>query len=128
MAATVPGRLRAVQMETAGTCPAVPPMEDWLFRLLDDDLDAAGLRLTPAVAGLHQKALLAAADHADRLRRHALTHQGVLHRVRATQRQRHVVAFRTRRVGMAGRRDARIALLLEGVSRLLDRVQRLLAQ
>ena len=33
-------------------------------RLLDDDLDAAVLRLAHAVAGLHQQALLAAADHA----------------------------------------------------------------
>ena len=42
-------------------------MEGWLFRLLDDDLDAAVLRLAHAVAGLHQQAALAAADHRDRL-------------------------------------------------------------
>jgi len=46
--------------------------------LLDDDLDAAVLRLADVVAGLHQQALLAHADHRDRLRRHAVVHQGVL--------------------------------------------------
>src|ERR671910_1048399 len=110
MAATVPVRFATAQMETAGTCPAVSPMEGWLSCLLNDDLDSTVLRFAHAVAGLDQQALLAAADHADRLRRHAFTHQGVLHRVRTTQRQRHVVALRARRVGVAGRGDAGIAL------------------
>ena len=65
MAATVPLRFAAAQMETAGTCPAVPPMEGWLFRLLDDDLDAAVLRLADTIGGLHQQAGLADA-HGDR--------------------------------------------------------------
>src|SRR5882757_1623898 len=43
-----------------------------LAALLDHDFDAAVLRLAHAIAGLHQQALLAAADHTDRLRRHAL--------------------------------------------------------
>ena len=81
--------------------------------LLDDDLDAAVLRLAHAVAGLHEQALLAAANDRDRLRRHALTHQGVLHRVRATQRQCHVVGLRAGRVGVAGRRDSSIAPVLK---------------
>src|SRR4029450_7654872 len=51
-------------------------------RLLDDDLDAAVLRLAHTVCGLDQEALLTAADHRDRLRRPALTHQGILDRVR----------------------------------------------
>jgi len=38
-----------------------------------------------------------------------------------TQRQRHVVTFGTRRIGVARRRDARIALRLKGGRRLLDR-------
>ncbi len=58
--------------------------------LLDDDLDAAVLRLAHTVGGLDQEARLAAADHGNRGGRHAFTHQRVLDRVRATQRQRHV--------------------------------------
>src|SRR6266853_1285163 len=54
--------------------------------------------------------------------------ESVLDRVGTTQRQRHVVALRTGRVSMAGRRDAGAALGLEGVGRLLDRRQRLLRQ
>src|SRR5687767_8384296 len=120
MAATVPAAFLPTQIETAGTCPAVSPMEGWLSCLLNDDLDAAVLRLAHAVAGLDQEALLAAADHADRLRRHAFTHQGVLDGVGTTQRQRHVVALRARRVGVAGGGDARVALRLEGGGGLAD--------
>ena len=68
------------------------------------------------------------ADDGDRLGRHALAHQRVLDRVGAAQRQRHVVALRTRRVGVAGRRDAGAALALEGRGRLTDRGQRLVRE
>ena len=67
---------------------------------------------------------LAAADDRDRRRRHAVAHQRILDRVRATQRQRHVVGFRPRLVGVAGRRDAGAALGLVGAGGLPDRVQR----
>jgi hypothetical protein len=87
--------------------------------LLDNYLDAAVLRLAHVVACRHQQLAFALADDRDRLRRHAVADQSVLDRVGATQRQRHVVAFRTRRVGVAGRRDARAALRLEGARRLL---------
>ena len=59
----------------------------------------------------------------DGRRRHTLADQSVLDGIRTTQRQRHVVGFRARRVGVAGRRDAGVTLRLEGGSRLLDRVQ-----
>ena len=54
-------------------------------------------------------------------RRHAVAHQRVLDRVGAAQRQRHVVVLRTRRVGVAGRRDAgTAALVLIGLRHLAD--------
>ena len=55
--------------------PPGQPGESKACRLLHEDLDAAVLWLAHTVAGLHQQALLAAADHRDRLRRHALTHR-----------------------------------------------------
>ncbi len=88
-------------------------------------ISTAVLRLADVVARRHQQLALALADDRDRLGRHAVAHQSVLDRVGATQRQRHVVGFRTRRVGVAGRRDAGATLRLEGVGRLLDRRQRL---
>src|SRR6266851_8169779 len=96
--------------------------------LLDDDLDPAVLRLADVVAGWHQQLAFALADDRDRLGRHAVADEGVLDRVGATQRQRHVVGFRTRRVGVAGRRDAGAALGLEGIGRLLDRGECLLGK
>ena len=68
--------------------------------------------------GLHQQDLLAAADHRDRLpaRLHA---PGRPCRVGATERQRHVVGFRARRVSVAGRRDAGIALVLKAAAACL---------
>src|SRR5713101_9045522 len=100
-------------------------LKGWLAVLLDDDLDAAVLRLAHVVAGRHQELALALADDADRLGRHALADQRVLDRVGTPQRQRHVVALRSRRVGMTGRRDAGAALTLEGARCLTDRGQRL---
>ena len=69
-----------------------------------DDLDAAVLRLAHAVGGLDER-LARRADRSDRRGRHAVLDQRILDRVGATQRQRHVVVFRARRVGMAGSGD-----------------------
>ena len=57
----------------------------WIVCLLDDDLDAAVLRLADTVRGLDQQARFATADHGDGGGRHAFTHQGILDRVRTTQ-------------------------------------------
>src|ERR1700682_1899233 len=88
--------------------------------LLNDDLDPTVLRLAHVVAGRHQQLGLALADDRDRLGGDTLADQRVLDGIGAAQRQRHVVALRTRRVGMASRRDAGTALALEGVGCLLD--------
>src|SRR5215831_19560865 len=71
-----------------------PPFPCACHLLLDDDFDAAVLRLAHAVGGRNQEALLAHADYGNGLRRHAVAHQGVLDRIGAPERQRHVVALR----------------------------------
>jgi hypothetical protein len=53
--------------------------------LLDDDLDAAVLRLAHVVAGRHQQLALALADDRDRLGRHAVADQRILDCVGAAQ-------------------------------------------
>ena len=83
--------LTARQKETAGLSPAVPEVFVLRIVLLDDDLDAAVLRLADVVAGRHQQLAFALADDRDRLGRHAVADESVLDRVGTTQRQRHVV-------------------------------------
>src|SRR5712691_737557 len=74
--------VRAAKRKRPGLSPAAPEFSLRIV-LLDDDLDAAVLRLAHTVGGRHQQALLAHADDRDRLRRHALAHQRVLDRIGA---------------------------------------------
>ncbi len=90
----------------------------------DHDLNAAVLRLAHVVAGRYQQLGLALADHGDGVSRDALANQLVLHRVRAPERQGHIVAVRAGGVGVTGRRDAGVAGGPEGRDRLGDHVQR----
>src|SRR5580698_4049447 len=57
-------------------------------------LDTAVLRLAHAIGGRDQRLGLALANDRDRRRRHAVTHQSVLDRIRTAQRQRHIVVLR----------------------------------
>src|SRR5438874_4583075 len=66
--------------------------------LLQHDFDATVLRLTHTVRRRDQQPLLAAANDRDRGGRHAVLHEGVLDRIGAAQRQRHVVVLRARGV------------------------------